>query len=203
MIGPLYFITDPGAPLSVEEQALAAARGGAAVVQLRDKTVSDDEMLEVARRLRKTLPQAVKLLVNDRVDVAVWSGCDGLHMGQGDGDVVAIRKRLGPDRMLGLSIETEAQVASIPTGYVDYIGVGPVRATATKPDHAAPIGFDGLARIIGSAGLPSVAIGGIGPGDAGEVKLAGARGVAVVSAIARADDPEEAARGLLQEWEAA
>ena len=200
MIGPVYFITDPGAEMPVEEQAMAAAWGGAAVVQLRDKTASDDEMLEVARRLREALPGDVKLVVNDRVDVAVWSGCDGLHMGQGDGDVVAIRKRLGPDRILGLSIETELQVASIPTGYVDYIGVGPVRATATKPDHAAPIGFDGLARIIGAAGLPAVAIGGIGPGDAGQVKLAGAEGVAVVSAIARADDPEAAARGLLEEW---
>ena len=203
MIGPLYFITDPGAPLSVEDQALAAARGGATVVQLRDKTASDDDMLEMARRLRGALPQAVKLLINDRVDVAIWSGCDGLHIGQGDGDVVAIRKRLGPDRILGLSIEAEAQVAAIPTGYVDYIGVGPVRATATKPDHAAPIGFDGLARIIAAAGLPTVAIGGIGPGDAGAVKLAGADGVAIVSAIARADNPEVAARDLLQEWETA
>ncbi|WP_294619297.1 thiamine phosphate synthase [uncultured Roseovarius sp.] len=200
MIGPVYFITDPGAPLSVEEQAMAAARGGAAVVQLRDKHASDDEMLELARRLRGALPGDVKLVINDRVDVAVWSGCDGLHIGQGDGDVVAIRKRLGPDRILGLSIETESQVASIPTGYVDYIGVGPVRATATKPDHAAPIGFDGLARIIGAAGLPAVAIGGIGPGDAGQVKLAGAEGVAVVSAISRAEDPEAAAHGLLEEW---
>ena len=133
MIGPVYFITDPGAALSVEKQALAAARGGAAMVQLRDKQASDDEMLEVARRLRAALPGDVKLVVNDRVDVAVWSGCDGLHIGQGDGDVVAIRKRLGPDRILGLSIEAESQVASIPTGYVDYIGVGPVRATGTKP----------------------------------------------------------------------
>ena len=200
MIGPVYFITDPGAPMPVEDQAMAAARGGAAVVQLRDKTASDDEMLEMARRLRAALPEAVKLVINDRVDVAVWSGCDGLHIGQGDGDVVAIRKRLGPDRILGLSIETESQVASIPTGYVDYIGVGPVRATATKPDHAAPIGFDGLARIVGAAGLPAVAIGGIGPGDAGQVKLAGAEGVAVVSAIARAEDPEAAACELLEEW---
>jgi len=99
-----------------------------------------------------------------------------------------------------LSIEAESQVVSIPTGYLDYIGVGPVRATATKPDHAAPIGFDGLARIIGTAGLPAVAIGGIGPGDARQVKSAGAEGVAVVSAIARAADPEAAARDLLDEW---
>lgn len=200
MIGPVYFITDPGASLSVEDQALAAARGGAAVVQLRDKEASDDEMLEMARRLRGALPGEVKLIINDRVDVAIWSGCDGLHVGQGDGDVVAIRRRLGPDRILGLSMENEAQVASLPTGYVDYIGVGPVRATATKPGHAAPIGFDGLARIIAAAGLPAVAIGGIGAGDAAQVKLAGAEGVAVVSAIARAEDPQAAARGLLDEW---
>lgn len=200
MIGPIYFITDPGAPMPVEEQAMAAARGGVSAVQLRDKSASDDEMLNVARRLRAALPGTVKLIVNDRINVAVWSGCDGLHVGQADGDVVTIRRRLGPDRILGLSIENEAQVAAIPTGYVDYIGVGPVRATATKPDHAAPIGFDGLARIIGAAGLPAVAIGGIGPGDAGAVKLAGADGVAIVSAIARAHNPEEAARGLLDEW---
>lgn len=200
MIGPIYFITDPGAPMPVEEQAMAAARGGVSAVQLRDKSASDDEMLNVARRLRAALPGTVKLIVNDRINVAVWSGCDGLHVGQGDGDVVTIRRRLGPDRILGLSIENEAQVAAIPTWYVDYLGVGPVRATATKPDHAAPIGFDGLARIIGAAGLPAVAIGGIGAGDAAQVKLTGAVGLAVVSAIARADNPKAAARGLLDEW---
>lgn len=91
-------------------------------------------------------------------------------------------------------------MANLPPGLVDYIGAGPMRATATKPDHAAPIGFDGLARIAAAAPCPTVAIGGLGHGDAAALKGAGAVGLAVVSAVARATDPEAATRALLAEW---
>lgn len=204
MIGPVYFITDPGAGLPVADQALAAARGGAAVVQLRDKRASDAEMIALARDLIGVLaPRGVRLVVNDRVEVACAVGADGLHVGQGDGDVRAIRERIGPDMMLGLSIETAAQLGPVPWEAVDYLGVGPVRATATKPDAAPPIGFDGLAGIVRAARCPCLAIGGIGPGDAPGVRGAGAVGMAVVSAISRAADPEAAARALHAEWRAA
>ncbi|NHB78554.1 thiamine phosphate synthase [Rhodobacter calidifons] len=200
MIGPVYVITDPDAPLSVMDQARAAARGGASAVQLRDKTATDADMVAMARALMAALrPRGVKLIVNDRLEVALAAGADGLHIGQGDGDPAEIRTRLGPDRLLGVSIEAAGQCAAIPPG-VDYIGAGPVRATATKPDHAPPIGFDGLAEIVARSPVPTIAIGGLGPGDAPALRRAGAAGIAVVSAVVRAPDPEAATRALVDEW---
>lgn len=139
-------------------------------------------------------------LVNDRVAVAVGAGADGLHIGQGDGDVRAARAAIGPNRMLGLSVEDEAQLDAVPWEAVDHLGVGPVRATASKPDHAPPLGLEGLARICARARVPCFAIGGLGPGDMAAVRAAGAAGAAVVSAVTRAPSPEVAARRLVEEW---
>lgn len=200
MIGPVYFVTDPTAPLPVVDQALRAAWGGARTIQLRDKTASDRALIALAQALRSALPASVALLVNDRVEVALAAGLSGLHIGQSDGDPRVIRTRIGADMILGLSIDCEAQIAQVPRDCLDYLGVGPVRATPTKPDHAPPIGFDGLARIVARTSLPCVAIGGLGTGDCAAVKATGAQGLAVVSAIARAPDPEAAARGLAVEW---
>jgi thiamine-phosphate pyrophosphorylase len=203
MMGPIYVITDPDADLCVADQARAAARGGAVWVQLRDKIARDYDLAALVRLL---LPEMAALgallIVNDRVEVALATGADGLHIGQGDGDAVAIRNRMPPGMILGLSIETVAQARLIPPG-VDYIGAGPVRATPTKPDHATPIGFDGLAQIVAATALPTYAIGGLKPGDAGAVRATGAVGMAVVSAVTRAPDPEAATRALLAEWRAA
>ena len=112
-----------------------------------------------------------------------------------------IRRRLPQGMVLGLSIETVDQARHIPAG-IDYIGAGPIRATATKPDHAAPVGFDGLAAIVAAARLPTYAIGGIGLGDARAVRAAGAAGLAVVSAVTRAPDPQAATAALVAEWNA-
>lgn len=203
MMGPAYVITDPDAALPVADQARAAARGGAAFVQIRDKRASDADLAALVTRLLPEITAlGARLIVNDRVEVALATRAHGLHIGQGDGDAGAIRRRLPPGMLLGLSVETEAQARRIPAG-VDYIGAGPVRATATKPDHAPPVGFDGLARIVAAAGLPTYAIGGIGAGDAVAVKAAGAIGMAVVSAVVRAADPEAATRALITEWRAA
>jgi thiamine-phosphate pyrophosphorylase len=203
MMGPVYVITDPGAALPVPDQVRAAARGGAAVVQIRDKRAADAELAAlVAMLLPELALLGVRLVVNDRVEVARAAGAHGVHIGQGDGDPAAVRARIGPGMLLGLSVETEAQAGRIPAG-VDYIGAGPVRATASKPDHAPPVGFDGLARIVAAAGLPAYAIGGIGPGDAAAAKAAGAAGIAVVSAVTQAPDARAATRALLAEWRAA
>lgn len=200
MIGPVYVITDPGAALSVPDQARAAARGGARAVQLRDKTASDADLLALARQLLPEMrAHGVKLFLNDRIEVALAAGVDGLHIGQGDGDPVAIRARIGAGMLLGLSIETEAQASRLP-GCVDYIGAGPVRATATKPDAAAPIGFDGLARIARLVAVPTLAIGGLTRADIPALQAAGVVGMAVVSAVTRAADPEAACRALVQDW---
>lgn len=201
MIGAVYVVTDAGSPHAPLDQALAAAQGGAWAVQLRDKDAADAEFAALARAMLARLrPLGVKLFVNDRVEIARALGVDGLHIGQKDGDPRAARLRLGPALLLGLSIENEAQLNLIPAGTLDYIGVGPVRATATKPDHAPPIGFEGLARIAASSPRPVVAIGGLGLGDAAALKAAGAAGMAVVSAVTRAADPLAATRALVQDW---
>lgn len=203
MMGPVHVITDPDAPLPVAEQALAAARGGAALVQIRDKHAPDSDIAALVVRL---LPQVAalgaRLIVNDRVEVALATGAHGLHIGQGDGDPAAIRARMPAGMILGLSIETEAQARRVPAG-VDYIGAGPVRATATKPDHAAPTGLDGLARIVAAAGLPTYAIGGLTLTDTAAVRATGAIGMAVVSAVVRTPDPEAATRAFVTAWSTA
>lgn len=203
MTGPVYVITDPDAPLPVAEQALAAARGGASLIQIRDKRATDAEIAAVVAQLLPPITAlGAKLIVNDRIEVALHTGAHGLHVGQSDGPADEIRRRLPNGMLLGLSIETVDQARRIPPG-VDYIGAGPIRATATKPDHAAPIGFDGLQAIIAAAGLPTYVIGGIGPGDAPALRRAGATGLAVVSAVTRAPDPQAATAALLAEWNAA
>lgn len=197
----VYFVTPDGAE---DALVLAALRGGATVVQLRDKRASDQEMVAQALRLKPHCVAArVPLVINDRLSVALAAGADGLHIGQGDGDPRLARAALGAGRILGLSIEMAAQLGNIPAGTVDYIGVGPIRATATKPDHAAPLGFDGLARIAAASPLPVVAIGGIVAGDIPALRATGCAGLAVVSAIAASADPEAATRALRMAWEGA
>lgn len=201
MIGPLCVITDPGAPLPVIEQAEAAARGGAGLIQLRDKHLNDADFAALARALIERLaPLGARLAINDRVEVACAIGAPVLHIGQSDGDPARVRARIGPGMVLGLSVEALDQLAAIPPGTVDYLGVGPVRATATKPDHAPPIGFDGLAAITAATTLPCLAIGGLGAADAPALRRAGAAGMAVVSAVTRAPDPQAATRTIVEHW---
>lgn len=194
----IYFVTPDGCDDAVVRAVLA---GGAGLIQLRDKSATEAEMVAQARRLLPLCRAAgVPLIINDRLEVALASGADGLHIGQGDGDPAQARAALGPDRHLGLSIETQAQLAAMPQGAVTLIGVGPVRATATKPDHAPPLGLDGLARVVAHSPVPAVAIGGVGLADISAIKAVGCAGVAVVSAIAGADDPLAATRALVNAW---
>ncbi|ARU02295.1 thiamine phosphate synthase [Yoonia vestfoldensis] len=200
MMGPVYVVTDAQAPLPVIAQIRAAALGGASLIQLRDKTASDADLAAlIANVLPMVTAQGARLIINDRVDLAIRTGVHGLHIGQGDGDPALIRARIGAAMLLGLSVEAEAHLPHISAG-VDYLGVGPVRATPSKPDHAPPIGFDGLARIIGGTSLPCYAIGGLKEDDAVAVKAAGAIGMAVVSAVTRTADPQAATRALVKAW---
>ena len=201
MIPPLCFITDADAPLPIIDQAEQAARGGAAWVQLRHKTLDDAGFAVLARAMRARLePFGAKLILNDRVEIARALGCFGVHVGQSDGVPADTRSRIGTDTVLGLSIETQAQLAKIPRGCVSYLGVGPVRATASKSDHAPPLGFEGLASITRTASLPCMAIGGLTAADVTDVRRAGCAGIAVVSAISRAAQPDRAARDFLDQW---
>lgn len=196
----LIYVTDPGAPGGLIETALAAARGGAGIVQLRDKTSGDVALAEAARALIAALaPLGVPLIVNDRIGVALASGAAGVHLGQGDESPEKARALLGPSALIGLSVETPAHAENADPA-ADYLGAGPLRATATKPDAAPPLGLEGVAAVVRIARRPVVVIGGVVAADAPALKAAGVAGLAVVSAIAAATDPEAAARGLADAW---
>ena len=199
----LYLVTDPAlcAERGLEATVMAAVRGGVSVVQLRDKHASDEEMIAQAIRLKALLDEyEVPLIINDRIEVALASGADGLHIGQSDGDPVEARRRLGEDALIGLSVQTLEQLKAVDVERIDYLGLGPVHATPTKPDHAAPLGIEGLTQLVRSSPLPTVAIGGISLANAGEVMTSGTDGLAVVSALCSAEDPAAAAQQYLAQY---
>ena len=190
----LYVVTgtDPGrGHLDV---ALAAIVGGADAVQLRAPELTDEELLPLACTLAARCATAgVLFLVNDRLGVAVDSGANGVHLGQGD-DFASARGRLGPDRLLGVSVATVGEVSAAEAAGADYLGVT-VWRTRTKPEAIAA-GLAGLRAVIRATQLPVVGIGGIVAGNAGRVLRAGATGVAVVSAVSEAEEPAAAVRRL-------
>jgi thiamine-phosphate pyrophosphorylase len=171
------------------------------LVQLRDKHAADGDFVSLGRKLVEVLkPLGVPFIINDRVHLFAAIGADGMHVGQSDLDARAARQAIGPDAILGLSIENIGQLAAVDTTAVDYLGVGPLRATPVKPDHAEPIGHHGFAAICAASTLPCVAIGAITADDAAPVKAAGGAGLAIVSAICAADDPETATRRIVNAW---
>ncbi|GEO83683.1 MULTISPECIES: thiamine phosphate synthase [Alphaproteobacteria] len=197
----LYLVLDPALcrPLGMVETARLAVAGGVTMVQLRDKGASPAQMIETGRALKAALADSgVSLIVNDDVEAAVAIGADGLHVGQDDMEVQTARQLIGPDMILGLSVETEALAARVDPAMVDYVGAGPVFTTATKPGHKPPIGMDGLARLIAATSLPAVAIGGLKVEHVATSLAAGAAGLAVVSAICGQPDPRTAALKLSQ-----
>jgi thiamine-phosphate pyrophosphorylase len=195
----LYYVTDT--PLSagrgVVETVMAAVRGGATLVQLRDPLAKAGELVRLGHALKAALDTVgVPLIVNDRPDVAFAIGAAGVHVGQDDLPVEAVRRLLGPDAIIGLSITDISEMRRVPWGLIDHIGVGPVVSKGVKPDAAEPMGLKGLSACVMASRKPIVAIGGIGVENAADCISAGADGVAVVAAIAGASDPETAARRL-------
>ena len=193
----LCLVTDRGlaAGRSVIDIALAAAHGGATMVQLREKDATTRAFVEQARALKAALaPLRVPLAINDRLDVALAVDADGLHVGQDDMPVDEARRLLGPGKFIGLSITAVDQVLRPDAAAADYLGVGPIYAQRTKEDAAAPLGIEGLRRLRGLTGKPIVAIGGLTPDNSAPALAAGADGLAVVSSIVAAGDPEAAAR---------
>lgn len=189
---------------SMVETVRAAVAGGATMVQLRDKAAGTAGLVAAGRALKDALAgTGVPLIVNDDLDAALAIDADGLHAGQGDSPACEARQRIGQGKILGLSVETENAAIAVDPAVVDYVGIGPVFATPTKPDHKPPIGFDGLARLVALSPVPSVAIGGLKAGHVPSVLASGAGGIAVVSAICGQPDPEAAARVLadaVQDW---
>lgn len=195
----LYLVADRGyaAGRRLRPIVEAAVRAGVTLVQIRDKGDDARAFLAEALELRDALSgSGVPLLVNDRIDIARAIGANGVHLGQSDLPPHIARAQLGPDAIVGLSIENRAQVGDGRFDGVDYLGVGPVFATNTKSDAAPPIGLDGLAAIRAATTLPMAGIGGVGTVNAASVRATGVDGICVVSAILGAADPAEATRAL-------
>lgn len=199
----LYLVLDPNLCRrhSMVETTVAAIKGGVSVVQLRDKTIGTAGLIETGRALKAAMAESsVPLIVNNDLEAALAIDADGLHVGQDDMLASEARQRLGGGKILGLSVENEAAVRAVDPAVVDYVGIGPVFATPTKPDHKPPIGLDGLARLVRMSSVPAVAIGGLKAAHAPAVQASGAAGMAVVSAICGQSDPLEAAQRLVQAW---
>ena len=188
----LYLVCDDRPDQFLE----AALRGGVDIVQLRSKHANDDEtLLATARRFRAVCARHEALfVVNDRPQVAVEADADGVHIGQDDMEVAAAREIVGVDRLVGLSTHSPEQVDGAPAG-ADYIGVGPVHETPTKPGRPA-VGLDLVRYAAAQATKPFFAIGGISSANLDAVRRAGATRVAVVRAITDATDPQRAAAEL-------
>lgn len=198
----LYLVTDPAmcAATGMVATVRAAVAGGVSMVQLRDKQATTAERVAQALALKQALHgTGVPLVINDDVQAALAADVAGAHIGQGDMSTQEARALLGPDRILGLSCETPDAVRAADGAVVDYLGLGPVFGTATKADHARPIGFDGLARLVGLSPVPCVAIGGLKAAHQAQVRASAADGLAVVSAICGQADPRAAACLFTQE----
>lgn len=195
-----YLVLDPDlcADVGMVETARLAALGGVTAVQLRYKTATTKQRVALGHDIRSVLPDRVALVVNDDIDAALALDADGLHIGQSDDGADETRARIGAQMLLGLSVETPEKAAAVDAEIVDYVGVGPVFATATKQDHKTPLGWRGLARVITRAPVPAVAIGGVKTHHVSDALAAGAAGVAVVSAICGQPDPYAAAQALAQ-----
>jgi hydroxymethylpyrimidine kinase/phosphomethylpyrimidine kinase/thiamine-phosphate diphosphorylase len=220
----VYLVTDPAlcGERGVPAVVAAAVAGGATAVQIRDKHASAADLLATVTAAADAIdahasahPDAGRplLLVDDRVDVVLaalarGTRVDGVHVGQSDVPADLVRRMLdaaSPDRRLvvGLTANAPAHVEAVralPAGTVDYLGVGVIRPTSTKPDHPAPLGHDGFGIIAGLSPVPCVAIGGVDVRDVAAIAAAGGAGTAVVSAICAAEDPAAAARELAAEW---
>ena len=201
----LYLVTDRrlSRRRTTIEIVREAVAGGVTCVQLREKDCGTREFLEEARALRAvSRALGIPLIVNDRVDVALAVGADGVHLGQQDMPLADARRLGPPGWIIGVSAESPADAIRAENEGADYVGVSPVFATPTKADAAPPLGLEGLRNIRAAVKIPLVAIGGIHAGNARAAIRAGADGLAVVSAIVSADSPRAAAAILRREIDA-
>jgi thiamine-phosphate pyrophosphorylase len=200
----LYALLDPERAGGHDLAALGrdVVAGGATIVQLRDKHGSTRRLIEETRAIKAALASSgVPVLVNDRVDVALAAGADGVHVGQDDMPAAEARRLLGPSAIIGLSVKTMSEAETAPLEVLDYVCLGGVFVTTSKDNTAAPIGITGLKKLLAALrarapDFPIGAIAGIDETNAGEVVSAGADGVAVISALSLAPKPADAARRL-------
>jgi thiamine-phosphate pyrophosphorylase len=195
----VYLVTDRSLCRNrpLEDVVLQSVQGGVAYIQLREKDITTRLFVEEARAIKKIMePYRVPLIINDRIDVALACGAEGVHIGQEDMPFTIARKLMGPKAIIGLSVEDWTDVEKSQKLDVDYIGVSPVFHTPTKTDTKGAWGLSGLAKIKAFSRHPLVAIGGINESNARDVIAAGADCIAVVSAICAAPDPAAATRNL-------
>jgi len=194
----LYLVLDPEhCKLPIVEVVQSAITGGVSIVQLRCKKLPTSTFIELALIVKKILePYCIPLIINDNIEVAKNVNADGIHIGQGDIKYPIAREQMGHDKIIGLTIENVEQANYAEAWKVNYLGVGPVFATSTKPDAPPALNLDGLKTICDQTNKPIYTIGGINNNNAAEVKACGVKGIAVVSAICSSDDPEKSAQEL-------
>lgn len=194
----LYLVLDPDHCLrDVTATALDAFDNGVTCVQLRWKTATDRQLVELARAIQGIAePRGIPLIMNDRLDIALASGAQGVHLGVDDVPVPDARRIAGSDFVIGYSPETDCQISGAAAAGATYLGIGPVFGTATKLDAGAPLGTTEFARRRSLSPLPVVAIGGVTAENAAEAVSAGADGIAIASAILGSPDPAAATRQL-------
>ncbi|MEN6325536.1 MAG: thiamine phosphate synthase [Syntrophomonas sp.] len=185
------------------QEIMKAVKGGVGVVQLREKDASSREFYNLAVALKGELEgTGVPLIINDRLDIALAVNADGLHIGQDDLPFPVARRLLGADKLIGLSVSSRTEAEAGARQGADYLGVGPLFATPTKPDAAMPTGINLLTELKKHISIPLVAIGGINLNNIAAIRESGADGVAVVSALMGSDDIEVAARRIVAKWQA-
>ncbi|MDE3030906.1 MAG: thiamine phosphate synthase [Acidobacteriota bacterium] len=209
--GGVYLVTDTElcGDLGVVETVRAAVAGGVRLVQIRDKTASDSDFYDLVVHTADAVGDRALLLVNDRVEVfvaarSVGAAVHGVHIGQDDMEPLEVRRIVGADALIGLTANTATDIANahrLPEGTIDYLGVGVIHPSATKPDHPRPLGVAGFRTLAGLSSLPCVAIGGISTADMSTLRNAGAAGAAVASAICGAPDPRANTEALIVAWD--
>lgn len=193
----LYMVTAQTEHRGHIDIAKAAIKGGATVVQLRDKSASTRELYNYASELRKLTEAAgVMLIINDRIDIALAVGADGVHLGQEDISLEVAKRVLGRNYIIGISATNLDEAIEAAKGGADYIGLGPIFPTPSKDDAAPPMGIDGLMSVKTAVDVPIVAIGGLSRDNIEDTVKAGSDGIAVISAITSADDMVKAAQEL-------
>ena len=198
----LYLVCASGHTGKLPELLRGAIAGGVDIAQLREKQLDDDELAALANAMRALCERLGALsIVNDRPGVAREAGVDGVHVGQDDMPVADVRELVGPDMLIGLSTHTAAQIDAVDAALVDYIGVGPIHETPTKPGRPA-VGLELIRHAAARSPVPFFAIGGLHAGNLEDALDAGATRVCVLRAVSAAADPERAARELRGELDA-
>ena len=201
MIGRLHILTDTRlqSRFSHVELAEMAIAGGADTIQFRHKEDSTREMIEIAAQMKRLCADKdVMFIVNDRLDIAMATQADGVHLGQDDFPIPVARELLGKNRIIGGSAATIEEARKCLADGADYVGFGPVYPTGSKDDAGPVSGIETLRKIVEAMPIPIIAIGGVDEKNAYDVMRAGAHGIAVISAVCCREDPRQATRGLYE-----